>query len=296
MVNKAYPSWGAPFACCAYNAGMRSVVGALVLLTLGCPKRDDTQASSSALPTSAASTDPSTASSESALASTGDAGAGGADRQSERRDLVDRLRQLGIANARVLSAMDRVPRHAFVPDSEKARAYVNEPLAIGYGQTISQPIVVAAMTEAANPGPGDKCLEIGTGSGYQAAVLAELCERVYSIEYLAPLAQFAERNLRATGYDASRVTLRTGDGYIGWPEAAPFDVVLVTAAPESVPRPLLDQLAPRGRLVIPVGPRRGAQQLELFTRSSEPDGGFTRTPLMIVRFVPFLGDSGSAGR
>jgi len=203
---------------------------------------------------------------------------------------VAELRRDGIANERVLSAMERVPRHAFVPEEQKARAYANEPLSIGYGQTISQPIVVAAMTEAAAPGPKDKCLEIGTGSGYQAAVLAELCQKVYSIEYLEPLAQAAEQSLRRAGYDERRLVLRTGDGYGGWPESAPFDVVLVTAAPESVPRPLLDQLAPGGRLVIPVGPRQGAQELELWVRSSAPDGGFTRTPLMAVRFVPFLGE------
>ena len=206
------------------------------------------------------------------------------------------LRQEGIANERVLSAMERVPRHAFVPEEQKARAYANEPLSIGYGQTISQPIVVAAMTEAAAPGPKDKCLEIGTGSGYQAAVLAELCQKVYSIEYIEPLAQAAEQSLRRAGYDERRLALRTGDGYRGWPESAPFDVVLVTAAPESVPRPLLDQLAPGGRLVIPVGPRQGAQELELWVRSSAPDGGFTRKPLMAVRFVPFLGEGESHRR
>ena len=255
---------------------MRPIVGAFVLLTLGCTKHDDTQPSASAvLP----------------VASSDESGAV-AGRGSERRALVDRLRQLGIIDERVLSAMERVPRHAFVPESEKGRAYENAPLPIGHGQTISQPIVVAAMTEAVRPGPRDKCLEIGTGSGYQAAVLAELCEKVYSIEYLVPLARFAERNLRQAGYDASRVMLRTGDGYLGWPEAAPFDVVLVTAAPEKVPEPLLDQLAPRGRLVIPIGPSGGAQKLELFTRSPAPDRGFTRESLMTVRFVPFLGDAG----
>ena len=220
-----------------------------------------------------------------------EANAVASERVAERRVLVDQLRSSGIADERVLAAMQRVPRHAFVPETEQRNAYRNEPLPIGHGQTISQPIVVAAMTEAGRPAPADKCLEIGTGSGYQAAVLAELCAKVYSIEYLDPLARFAEKNLRRSGYARSRVELRTGDGYGGWPEAAPFDVVLVTAAPEKVPRPLLDQLAPNGRLVIPVGPAHGAQELELWTRSPGSGGSFTRTPLMAVRFVPFLGGS-----
>src|SRR5688572_16740090 len=255
---------------------MRSLAGVLVfVLALGCPKRDDTQPSPSVGPAPAVTSDPSptTAAPRSAADRPSSATA---ERRSEREALVARLRREGIGDERVLSAMARVPRHAFVPEGERARAYVNEPLPIGHGQTISQPIVVAAMTEAADPCTTDKCLEIGTGSGYQAAVLAELCNKVYSIEYLEPLAQFAEVNLRGAGYDAERVVLRTGDGYRGWPEAAPFDVVLVTAAPESVPRPLLDQVAPGGRLVIPVGPRRGAQELELYMRSRAPEGGLDR--------------------
>ena len=274
---------------------MRSIAGALVLVAaLGCPKQDDTQGSSSTAPPSAAPVVPSVATRAATEAPPGvprnDASTP-ADRRTERTALVKRLRQDGIASEGVLSAIGRVPRHAFVPEAVTARAYANEPLSIGHGQTISQPIVVAAMTEAAGPRPRDKCLEIGTGSGYQAAILAELCDKVYSIEYLQPLAETAERNLRRAGYDAGRVALRAGDGYRGWPEAAPFDVVLVTAAPESIPPPLLDQLAPRGRLVIPVGPRQGTQQLELWVRSPDPDGGFTRTPLMIVRFVPFVGEA-----
>jgi len=271
---------------------MRSIAGALlVALALGCPKRDDTQPSAAVAPAPAATGDPSPATTTSPPAAAPHASSPASERRSERESLVAHLRQDGIADKRVLSAMTKVPRHAFVPESERARAYVNEPLPIGYGQTISQPIVVAAMTEAADPRPTDKCLEIGTGSGYQAAILAELCNKVYSIEYLEPLAQTAEVNLRRAGYGTDRVALRTGDGYRGWPEAAPFDVVLVTAAPESVPQPLLDQLAPGGRLVIPVGPRRGAQQLELYTRSRAPDGGLTRRTLMAVRFVPFVGEA-----
>jgi protein-L-isoaspartate(D-aspartate) O-methyltransferase len=270
---------------------MRWIAGGLVLVVaLGCPKRDETQPSPSVGPAPTPLGDPSQSTAPQGaverLASTS-----AAERRTERETLVAHLRRDGIDDERVLSAMAKVPRHAFVPESERARAYVNEPLPIGYGQTISQPIVVAAMTAAGAPRPTERCLEIGTGSGYQAAVLAELCNKVYSIEYLKPLAKFAEHNLRRAGYDEARVELRTGDGYRGWPEAAPFDVVLVTAAPESVPRPLLDQLAPGGRLVIPVGPRRGAQELELYVRSRQPDGGFTRTSLMPVRFVPFVGEA-----
>jgi protein-L-isoaspartate(D-aspartate) O-methyltransferase len=266
---------------------MRSIASILVAVAaLSCPKRDDTKTSTSAsrAPDShappAASTSPA-----------GEAREAPAPRLGEREALVALLREEGIANERVLSAIRRVPRHAFVPETESGRAYSNQPLPIGYGQTISQPFIVAAMTEAADPRATDKCLEIGTGSGYQAAVLAELCDKVYSIEYLEPLAQFAERNLRRAGYDAAKVILRTGDGYRGWPEAAPFDVVLVTAAPESVPRPLLDQLAARGRLVIPVGPNRGAQKLELWVRSSEAGADFFQKTLMSVRFVPFVGEA-----
>jgi len=271
---------------------MRPIGGALVLvLALGCPKRDDTQPSPSVAPAPTGMGEPSPATAAPASAVARPPSAAASERRNERETLVAHLRQDGIADERVLSAMAKVPRHAFVPESEKGRAYANEPLPIGHGQTISQPIVVAAMTEAANPRTTDKCLEIGTGSGYQAAILAELCNKVYSIEYLEPLAQTAEISLRRAGYDAERVALRAGDGYRGWPEAAPFDVVLVTAAPESVPRPLLDQVAPGGRLVIPLGPRRGAQQLELYVRSAGPDGGFTRKTLMAVRFVPFVGEA-----
>jgi protein-L-isoaspartate(D-aspartate) O-methyltransferase len=181
-----------------------------------------------------------------------------------------------------------------VPEAFREDAYDDRPLPIGHGQTISQPTVVAAMTEAVAPRRTDKCLEIGTGSGYQAAVLAELCAKVFSIEYLAPLAQEAERALRQAGYGPERVALRTGDGYVGWPEAAPFEVVVVTAAPERVPQPLLDQLALGGRLVIPVGPQHSGQALLLYTRraAGSSEASFEKRPLMAVRFVPFLGDAG----
>jgi protein-L-isoaspartate(D-aspartate) O-methyltransferase len=214
------------------------------------------------------------------------------ERREERERLVDRIAERGVKSEQVLAALRKVPRHAFVPDAWSDNAYEDRPLPIGHGQTISQPTVVAAMTEAVAPKRGDKCLEIGTGSGYQAAVLAELCGRVFSIEYLAPLAAQAERALRRAGYGPERVALRTGDGYVGWPEAAPFEAVVVTAAPERVPQPLLDQLALGGRLVIPVGPQAEGQDLLLYTRrkpGSDP-GSFDKQPLMQVRFVPFLGE------
>lgn len=218
------------------------------------------------------------------------------ERRDERARLASHLAERGISDAAVLQAIRGVPRHAFVAASWADDAYDDRPLPIGHGQTISQPAVVASMTEAARPRREDKCLEIGTGSGYQAAVLAELCGQVFSIEYLAPLAKEAERTLRSLGYGPERVKLRTGDGYAGWPDAAPFQVVLVTAAPERVPQPLLDQLALGGRLVIPVGPRHEAQQLELHRRVSagKSAGSFERTTLMPVRFVPFLGDAARA--
>ncbi len=213
------------------------------------------------------------------------------ERGAEREALVRDLARQGVKDERVLAALRRVPRHAFVPVAVKGMAYADQPLPIGMGQTISQPFIVAFMTEAVAPRPTDKCLEIGTGSGYQAAVLAELCQRTWSIEYLPELADQAKKNLVALGY---QVALRTGDGYVGWPEAEPFDVIVVTAAPEKVPQPLLDQLAPGGRLVIPVGPRTEVQGLERWTRKQPGQGAeaFSRERLLDVRFVPFLGDGG----
>ena len=182
----------------------------------------------------------------------------------------------------VLRAMAAVPRHEFVPDELRGRAYENRPLPIGEGQTISQPWIVARMTELLELEPGEKVLEVGTGSGYQAAVLAEITDSVYSIEILEELARSARERLRRLGYGTVRV--RHGDGYLGWPEHAPFDAVVVTAAPDHVPPPLVEQLAPGGRMVIPRGPEGRVQVLTLVRK--EADGTVVREELTPVRFVP----------
>jgi protein-L-isoaspartate(D-aspartate) O-methyltransferase len=203
-----------------------------------------------------------------------------------REEMVDRtIAARGVTDARVLAAMKRVPRHELVPAEHRDRSYEDRPLPIGFEQTISQPYIVAAMTEAAQVAPGERVLEVGTGSGYQAAVLAELGADVYSIEIVEPLAKRTHALLARLGY--AKLHLRIGDGYRGWPEAAPFDAIIVTAAPEQVPQPLIDQLAVGGRLVIPVGDR-GDQQLKVITRG--PDGTTSET-LFPVRFVPMTGEA-----
>jgi protein-L-isoaspartate(D-aspartate) O-methyltransferase len=196
----------------------------------------------------------------------------------------EQIERRGVADPRVLDAMRRVPRERFVPEAVRAQAYEDRPLLIGEGQTISQPYIVAFMTEAARVAPGDRVLEIGTGSGYQAAVLDEVGAEVYSIEILPDLAERARRALAETGHGDVRV--KTGDGFKGWPEAAPFAVILVTAAPEEIPAPLLDQLGPGGRLVIPIG--SGNQELVRVTRTEQ---GFRRESLLPVRFVPMTGEA-----
>ena len=209
--------------------------------------------------------------------------------------MIMELRHAGIGDARVLGAIEKTPRELFVPDEFQDQAYENVALPIANGQTISQPYIVALMTEAVAPAQSDRCLEIGTGSGYQAAVLAELCAKVFSIEYIPELAAQAEKNLRGAGYGPERVQLFTGDGYRGWPEEAPFQVIVVTAAPPDVPMPLRDQLAVEGRMVVPVGPSSGVQELELWkrTRSGRGEDAFEIRPLADVRFVPFLGSRGA---
>ncbi|MCC7461631.1 MAG: protein-L-isoaspartate(D-aspartate) O-methyltransferase [Gammaproteobacteria bacterium] len=189
-------------------------------------------------------------------------------------------------DARVRTAIGRVPRHEFVPESLRAYAYDNRPLPIGAGQTVSQPYIVALMTELADLRPDARVLEIGTGSGYQAAVLAEIAAHVHTIEIIEMLGQRARHTLERLGY--RNVTVRIGDGYRGWPDAAPFDAILVTAAPETVPQPLIEQLKVGGRLVIPVGPQERVQSLQVIEK--RPDGTVSRTSVLPVQFVPLTRD------
>lgn len=193
------------------------------------------------------------------------------------------LASRGIRNDRVLAAMRNVLRHRYVPDLDPSRAYDDRPQSIGEGQTISQPYIVALMTELARLDEDSRVLEIGTGSGYQAAILHEVAGEVYSIEIIAGLAQSAKEKLPRLGY--GKIRLRHGDGYRGWPDAGPFDAILVTAAPAIVPEPLKQQLAEGGRLIIPVG--SGVQELLVFTRTSE---GIERDSIIPVLFVPMTGE------
>jgi protein-L-isoaspartate(D-aspartate) O-methyltransferase len=204
------------------------------------------------------------------------------NRQAERNRMVDEsIIPHGIKDQAVLAAMRLVPRHRFVPNRYSSLAYRDGALPISHGQTISQPSLVAKMTEALALKKTDKVLEVGTGSGYQAAILAELADKVLTIEILEPLARQAERTLAELGYRNVRV--RAGDGYQGWPEEAPFDAIIVTAAPDRVPQPLLDQLAVGGRLILPVG--RFLQTLELHRRTAD---GYESKTITLVRFVPLV--------
>ncbi len=202
----------------------------------------------------------------------------------ERQEMVrEQIQEREVKDRRVLEAMRRVPRHEFVPKAMRAMAYMDGPLPIGEGQTISQPYIVALMTELAEVGAGEKVLEIGTGSGYQAAVLAELTPKVYTIEIVPSLAARAKATLERLGY--TQVKTRVGDGYLGWPEEAPFDAILCTAAPDHVPQPLIDQLAEGGILVIPVGPRGIGQILQ---RIRKKGGQVTKEEITPVAFVPLI--------
>jgi protein-L-isoaspartate(D-aspartate) O-methyltransferase len=190
----------------------------------------------------------------------------------------------GVRDPRVLAALREVPRHLFVEPSQQVHAYDDSPLPIAGQQTISQPYIVALMTELLDLTPNEKALEIGTGSGYQSAVLSKMCKEVYSIEIVPELARSAAARLKSLGYD--NVIVREGDGYRGWPEEAPFDGIIVTAAPERLPQPLLDQLAPNGRLVIPVG--GFFQELKVYRKDAA--GVVTEQAILPVRFVPMTGE------
>lgn len=213
----------------------------------------------------------------------------------ERQRLVDKIeaevrmtaRELGfdrLAPA-VAKAMREVPRHAFVPNAQRALAYINSPLPIGSGQTISQPYIVAIMSQLLEVGAGDRIFELGTGSGYQAAVLAAMGVEVYSVEIVPELAERAIENLSAAGYP--QVQVRAGDGWLGWPEAAPFDGIILTAAAAEIPERLVAQLKPGGRLVMPIGEAYGIQELVLLVKGE--DGRLTSRVVLPVRFVPVTG-------
>ena len=202
-------------------------------------------------------------------------------------DVVETASQLGRdrLNPRVLDALRSVKRHEFVPPENRSRAYKNRPLPIGHGQTISQPYMVAIMTDLLDLNAGDKVLEVGTGSGYQAAILAKLVDRVYSIEIVSPLGNEAARRLKRLNID--NVDVRIGDGYYGWKEQAPFDAIIVTAAGSHIPPPLIKQLKPGGRMVVPVGSKFMTQELLLVEKNSE--GDVTTRQLLPVIFVPLTG-------
>jgi len=219
-----------------------------------------------------------------------------AERLADRQAMVQAIEEMVVdtqveigkerLDPRVMTVMGRVPRHRFVPESVEASAYRNRPLPIGHGQTISQPYIVALMTDLLEVGPDDVVLEIGTGSGYQAAVMAELVSRVYTIEIIEPLGEEARARLQELGY--GNVQARIGDGYYGWEEYAPFDAIVVTAAASHVPPPLVRQLKPGGRMVIPVGGRFFTQYLMLVLKDSE--GKVTTRQMLPVRFVPLTGE------
>jgi protein-L-isoaspartate(D-aspartate) O-methyltransferase len=203
---------------------------------------------------------------------------------SGRREMVDRqLRDRGISDARVLAAMDKVPRQEFVPLEWKQLAHGDRPLPIGHGQTISQPYIVALMTELLRIDADSRVLEIGTGSGYQAAVLAELVSEVFTMEIIVPLALQADETLKRLGY--RNVHVKVGEGHLGWPEEAPFDAIIVTCAPAEVPSALVQQLREGGRMAIPIGENGGVQELYVLEKI---DGQIRKTPVSAVRFVPMI--------
>lgn len=197
----------------------------------------------------------------------------------------EQIQNRGVTDSATLEALRKVPRHEFVPEYQRPFAYWDRPLSIGKGQTISQPFIVAFMTAALNLKNSDLVLEIGTGSGYQAAVLATIVDSVYTIEIVDELALDAKKRLKNLGYD--NITVRAGDGYHGWAEKAPFDAIMVTAGADSIPQPLVDQLKIGGHLIIPVGPHDGIRQLVLLTKKKNK---IIKRNMMAVRFVPFTRD------
>ena len=204
----------------------------------------------------------------------------------DRNKMVEQqLRPRGIHDQRVLDAMTKVPREEFIPEGIRAQAYADNALPIGHDQTISQPFIVAYMTEQLRLQPSDRVLEIGTGSGYQAAILAELAKDVYTIEIVEPLAKDASARLARLGYNNAHV--KTGDGFQGWPEVAPFDAIIVTCAPDKVPPPLTQQLKDGGRMIVPVGSGID-QQLYLLEKKN---GELAQTAILPVRFVPMMGEA-----
>lgn len=205
------------------------------------------------------------------------------DLEEQRNRMVSsQIEARDITDPATLEAMRNVPRHDFVPSAQQARAYTDQPIPIGHGQTISQPYIVAYMTELLQLEPGQRALEIGTGSGYQAAILAEIIDEVYTIEIIEELAEFGSDNLSRNGYDD--VEVKHADGYYGWDEHAPFDAIVVTAASADIPSPLVDQLKDGGKMIIPVGNPFQTQQLMLVEKDGED---ITTESLMAVRFVPF---------
>jgi protein-L-isoaspartate(D-aspartate) O-methyltransferase len=209
------------------------------------------------------------------------------ERVQERARMVDwQIEARGITDPNVLTAMRVVPRHAFVPSTEQRYAYADYALPIGHDQTISQPYIVAFMTQTLKLNAKSKVLEIGTGSGYQAAVCAEICKEVYTVEIVEELAEAAKKRLKELGY--ANVFVRTGDGYFGWPQHAPFDAIIGTAAVDHIPDPLIKQLRPGGRMILPYGSAAGSQNLVLITKDNE--GRIHKNTVMPVRFVPMSGE------
>ncbi|OGR53609.1 MAG: protein-L-isoaspartate O-methyltransferase [Elusimicrobia bacterium RIFCSPLOWO2_02_FULL_39_32] len=206
--------------------------------------------------------------------------------QQRKKMVLEQVIQRKIKDPKVIKALEKVPRHLFIPKESWSQAYEDKPVSIGFQQTISQPYIVALMTEVLSLKPGEKVLEIGTGSGYQAALLAELGAETYSIEIIPELAKFAKKNLKQTGYE--KIQVKTGDGYLGWKEFAPFDAIIVTCAPEDVPPSLLEQLKEEGRMVIPIGLSGEVQELLLLKKSY---GRLHKESLAPVRFVPMVGEN-----